>query len=246
MKSIFSALVILCCAAPALAQNAAAAPPAIVVVGTGQAEAPPDSFTVTARIAGRGADQISALRTLADTQQRVSGDLQNLEGLDRLTLTTSRISVSPVTAADCAEDRYGEPRSDCPIAGYVATIELTAKGEPLAQAGSVLSLAAERGAQSVTLEQFDLADRTVLDAEASRLAFADARRQADFIAAASGQRIVRVLRVEDPQNRIGAIQSGAMDEIIVTGSRVRPAVDLSVTPPPVVVRKQLSVVFEIQ
>lgn len=245
MKSALLALAILSGAGPALAQNAPANPPAIVVVGTGQAEAPPDSFTVSASLVGRGTDQVSALRALADAQQRVAGDLRNLEGLDRLTLTASRVSVSPVTA-DCAEDRYGEPRPNCAITGYIASIELVAKGAPLAQAGSVVSLAAERGAQSVTLDQFDLADRDALDAEASRLAFADARRQADFIAAASGQRIVRVLRVEDPQNRIGAIQSGGANEIIVTGSRIRPAVDLTVTPPPVVVRKQLSVVFEIQ
>lgn len=245
MKLALLALAVLCTSGPALAQNAQSSPPAIVVVGTGQAEAPPDSFTVSARLIGRGADQVSALRALADTQGRVSGDLQNLEGLDRLTLTTSRVSVSPV-ASDCPDDRYGDPGSDCAITGYVAAVDLIAKGAPLAGAGSVVSLAAERGAQTVTLDQFDLADPDALDAEASRLAFLDARRQADLIAAASGQSIVRVLRVEDPQNRIGAIQSGAFNEIIVTGSRIRPAVELTLAPPPVVVRKQLSVIFEIQ
>lgn len=244
MKTIILALTAqLAITAPVLGQTSPR--PAIVVVGAGHAEAQPDTFTAIARLSGKGADQVAALRSLSEAQTRLGSDLQALDGVEALAVSTSRVSVSPVHGS-CEQDRYGEQREDCPVTGYVAAVDIQARGTPVSQAGAVVSLIAERGAESVTLDQFDLADRDALDAEASRLAFADARRQADRIAAASGQRITRVLRVEDPQNRIGAIEVGRAEDVVVTGSRIRPTVDLSVSPPPVIVRKQLSVVFEIE
>ncbi|HZV84580.1 MAG TPA: SIMPL domain-containing protein [Brevundimonas sp.] len=119
------------------------------------------------------------------------------------------------------------------------------KGSPAASAGDAVSLAAEMGARNVSTTGADVEDETALRAEASRLAFADARMQADTLAQASGRRIIRVLRVQDANARLTDITSGEAGEIVVTGSRLRPSVAVPVDQPPIEVESRLTVVFEI-
>ena len=66
------------------------------------------------------------------------------------------------------------------------------------------------------------------------------------MAASSGGQLGRILRIQN-----GAVNGGNsndlddVDEIVITGSRVRPAVQLTVTPEPAEVTATLGVVFEL-
>jgi uncharacterized protein YggE len=232
---------------PALAQDRAPDRPSITVIGEGRVETPPDSFRIIAALEGRGADQVSAVRALAAVQTRVA-DVEKLEGLRTARLTTGTPNITPTFDPQCdhADQRDAD---DCPIVGYVARMGLTLEAGPVDRAGDALSLASERGSHNARVESFYLADDGPKSLAAQRAAFADARRQADTLAAASNQRIVRVLRLQDTQagNYRGAPVPGAqLEEVVVTGARVRPAVRLDVAPPPIRTEARVLVTFEIE
>lgn len=246
MKPLFAAAVLLLTGAPALAQDEITSRPSIIVVGEGRAEQAPDTFRVVADLEGRGATQVDALRQLAGTQDRLSADLQRLEGLETARLSTGLPQVEPTHSADCTGQRYGGDEDNCPVTGYRAAMSVTLEGAPIARAGDAVSLAAERGARNARLESVFLAEDRGLQSQANQAAFADARRQADALAQASGQRVVRILRIQDPGTRTYAAPTMQIDEVVVTGSRIRPSVSLTVAPPPVRVTTRLTVVFEIE
>lgn len=232
-------------AMPAMAQEMESRP-SITVVGRGHVETPPDSFRMTAEMEGRGADQVAALRALSAVQSRV-GEVEKLEGLERARLTTGAPSVSPTFDPQCGGDRYNRDTDGCPVVGYVASMELTLEAGPVARAGDALSFASERGARNASVQSFYLAEDASQTADAQRAAFVDARRQADTLAAAAGQRIVRVLRLQNPNaDHFVAQAADAAAEVIVTGSRMRPAVPLDVAPPPVRTEAQIVATFEIE
>lgn len=240
----YAAAMALLLATPAVAQDAQTRP-SITVTGRGKVETPPDTFRINAEIEGRGANRVAALRTLADVQTRVE-DVKTLEGLERARLTTGSPSVSPTFDPACASREYGDA-DDCPITGYVASSSLTLEAGPVARAGDAVSLASERGARSAAVTSFYLGDDTGQAAEAQRAAFADARRQADTLATAAGQRIVRVLKLQNPGDRnVAREMYGYVDDVVVTANRARPAVSLTVAPPPVRTEAQIQATFEIE
>jgi len=245
MKPIFAAAILLA-ATPAFAQDGGLSNrPSIVVVGEGEAQQAPDTFRVIAEVEGRGATQVDALRQLAATQDRLSADIQHLEGLQTARFSTGLPQVQPTHAADCGQ-RYGGDEDNCPVTGYRAAMSVTLEGAPIARAGDAVSLAAERGARNARLDAVYLAADRGLQAQANQAAFADARRQADALAEASGQRVVRILRIQDPGARNYGSPTTEVEEVVVTGNRIRPAISLNVAPPPVRATARLTVVFEIE
>jgi uncharacterized protein YggE len=233
-------------AVPAMAQDADARP-SITVLGRGHVETPPDSFRMTAELEGRGADQVAALRALSTVQSQV-GEVEKLEGLERARLTTGAPAVSPTFHPQCGGTGYDRDTDSCPVVGYVASMRLTLEAGPVARAGDAMSLASERGARNASVQAFYLAEDASQTAEAQQAAFANARQQADILAAAAGQRIVRVLRLQNPDaNRFAAGFAGndALADVVVTGARSRPSISLDVAPPPVRTEAQIVATFEI-
>lgn len=238
----------------AFAQDGDPERPSIIVLGTSTVERAPDRFRVVAQVDGRASTQVEALAQLASRQADVAESLSSLEGLTSHELTTGRPTVSPVRQADCESDY----RSDeaCPITGYLAASSVVLEGSPVERAGNAVSLAAERGATSATVQEFFLSASQELKAEAERAAFSNARAQAERLADASGQRIVRILRIQDPDvsraSRYGglAVDVDELAEQVPLGrdvSRVAllaPRVSLAVTPQPVEVTARLVVEFE--
>lgn len=255
MKLAITALGIVIGAAAALpvaAQDLGIKEPSIIVVGVGKVEVAPDRFTVRATATGQGADQVSALQALAATQSRVTDGLQRLDGLTHRAVSHSSVSVTPTFAGDCEEARYGGRGAACPITGYTATTEMMFEGAPVDQAGNAVSLASQLGARDASLVNLSLADDTAPRAEASRAAFADARRQADLLAAASGQRIVRVLRMQQADERAymyaeaADAAAPAAADAAVDMELMSPNVPLSLEAAPQVITSRLAVAFEIQ
>jgi uncharacterized protein len=222
-----------------------ATPPATIVVqGQGRAERAPDAFFIAGSLRGDGADQLAALRALAEAQASLNDGLTRLDGLTGARLRTDSVSVEPVYSGSCRREH--SDREGCSVSGYVASARFQFKGAPASLAGNAVSLAAEFGARDVATNGVDVEDRATLRSEANRLAFADASAQAEALAQASGRRIVRILRVQDANARDTDYDSGEADEIVVTGSRIRPTVAIAVDQPPVVIEARLNIVFEIE
>lgn len=220
-------------------------PSTLSVAGRGVAERAPDTFFIGAELIGRGTDQVSALRALAEIQARVSDGLNRLDGLTGGTLRTEEVSVEPVVSRECA-DQYRSDRSSCVPAAFTATMDIQFKGAPVSMSGDAVSLASELGAQRASATGQEVEDEAALRAQAARLAFVDARLQAEALAAASGRRLGRIIRIEDPAARPVERQSDSVQDIVVTGSRMRPSVAIPVEHPPVQVEAHVNVVFELE
>lgn len=237
-------------ALPAAAQDSLADHPTIVVIGTGEAEAQPDQFEVEVVVVGRGSTQVEALQAFSTVQSRVLETLPRLQGLTEARLTTGATSVAPSYGPSCETDRYERETSDCPIIGYFASSPLSFTGSPVERAGDAVSMASELGAVRARLGDYALVDRRALQDAANRAAFSDAERQARMLAEASGRRIVRILRIQDPSARFtdDVSQGGELNDIVVSADRSfeSPTVGIAVAPEPVRATARLTVVFEIQ
>lgn len=247
MKTLvcFAALAAAALALPVAAQDSFANRPTIVVTGNGRASAQPDTFTVDASVRGRGATQQEALRELAAAQGRLIEAWPKLEGLSHGRVTTSSIALDTLHDPECEENARRD--EECPILAYFATSALTLVGLPAERAGDAISLASELGATTARLDEYSLSNPEALRAEANRAAFADAQAQAARLSEASGRRLVRILRIQDPTApRYGADQDMEIDEVVVTGSRIRQAVSIAVAPEPVETTARVFVVFEIE
>ncbi|MDP2763231.1 MAG: SIMPL domain-containing protein [Brevundimonas sp.] len=237
-------------ALPATAQDSFANRPTIVVTGSSEVETKPDQFEVSISIEGRGATQVEALRALATAQSHQMESLPKLSGLTAGRVTTGDITVGPNHDPDCGTGEYDRDTSDCPIIGYSVGSNLTFTGSPAERAGDAISLASELEAVRARLNDYDLVDMRALQDAANRAAFADAERQARMLAEASGRRIVRILRIQDPSARVIDVLAqspGEIGEVVVTGSRIQSAaVSIAVAPRPVTASARVTVVFEIE
>lgn len=231
---------------PAMAREAA--PSVIVVMGRGQVETRPDHFELSSELQGRGASQVDALRALAEVQARVT-QVGDMDGLTSARLTTGAPSVAPTFDPSCGQDDYDREEAGCAVVGYVASMTLKLAASPVERAGDAVSLASERGARSAAIESFGLSDIDAQRVQAQRQAFDDARQQAEALAAASGRRIVRLIRLEDPNTRasdVGAFPDRSVDDIVLNRLRARPTVSLNVAPPPVRTEARVLATFEIE
>lgn len=232
-------------ALPAAAQDSLGNRPTIVVTGNGRASAQPDTFRVDASVRGRGATQQEALRSLAGAQSRLIEAWPTLEGLERGRVTTGDIALDTLHDPECEENARRD--EECPILAYFATSALTLEGAPAERAGDAISLASELGATTARLDEYSLSNAEELRAQANRAAFADAQTQADRLSEASGRRLVRILRIQDPSApRYDDSEAMEIDEVVVTGSRIRQAVSIAVAPEPVEATARVFVVFEIE
>lgn len=239
----FAAVVV---ASPATAQDSLANRPTIVVIGNGEAEAQPDLFEISIGVEGRGTTQVDALRAFSTTQSRLMETLPQLQGLTGGRVTTGNVNVQPRHEPSCGSREYDRDTSDCPIIGYSVASTLTFTGAPVERAGDAISMASEFGATEASLNDYALADMRALQDAANRAAFSDAERQAQMLAEASGRRIVRILRIQDPSARVS--EQISVDDIVVTGARrsLRSTVSIVVAPQPVRATSRVTVVYEIE
>lgn len=236
-------------AGPAVAQVSLADRPTIVVIGNGEAEAQPDQFEVEVVVLGRGATQVEALQAFSTLQSGILETLPRLQGLTQAHVTTGATSVAPRYGPTCETDQYNRDTRDCPVIGYFASSILSFTGSPAERAGDAVSMASELGASQARLGDYALIDSRALQDAANRAAFSDAERQAKMLAEASGRRIVRILRIQDPSARVTDISSESEDvnDIIVTARSFQsPTVSIAVAPEPVQATARVTVVFEIE
>lgn len=246
MKLLASLTAIILASAPmpASAQDRPPEASTIIVTGEGSAEGRPGSFTVDAGLQGRGPTQTAALRELSEAQSRLLEQWPRLDGLTEGVATTGDISIAPHRDPECESNARRD--DSCPILGYVAYSAIVLRGAPAERAGDAVSLASDLGATSARLDEYEVSDRQALREQANRAAFEDARRQANLLAGASGRRLGRLVRIQDPSAARYDGESLQIEEVVVVGSRARPAVSIAAAPEPVRVSARITVVFEIE
>lgn len=224
--------------------------PVIAVSGVGRAVRAADWFDITVSLRGSGPTQLEALRALSNAQASVRSGLAALNGVQRLEVRAGEASVVETFTVECERNRDRDrertsAQGPCAPTGFAAYASSRFRVRPADRAGEALSLAAERGAVGTRTQDVGVDDPQALRLLAAAAAVQAARAQAEAVARASGVTLGPILRVVDSEARIGLGADDEVEGVVVTGSRVRPAVTLSVDPPPVTQEARVSVVFQI-
>ncbi len=171
-------------------------PPILTVTGVGELRVDADELRLSLSVVAEGEEDDSA-RVVMDENSRlaeaVMNALRNL-GLNDKEIETGRFTIHP---------RYSTPkRGEAPrIIGYRVENEVRVRTKKIEKAGEIIQHAIDSGANQVASISFGLADEQKHRADAIKTAAANARADADALAAASGVRLVRALRValDQPQ-----------------------------------------------
>jgi uncharacterized protein len=231
--------------APASAQTAPA--PVIRVIGHGSVKTTPNVATISYSLRGEGSTSDQALAALVarrSATDQVVADVADVR--------TGRLAINEArdTSCDGGEDddfdaKVRLSKGACAVTGYVATLQVTARVGTVKDAGTIAGLVGRAGAIDPRVSDFDLRDAEEALTAATAAAMADARRQANAIAKASGATLGRLRRVEDQR---AATSTG--EDIVVTAMHALPAVAappivVSLSPEPVETTATLVVEFEI-
>ena len=220
----------------------------IVVIGRGKASAPADYYVIEGRLRGEGRDRVEALAALKAKQDKLFDGMRRLEGGESIRFETGEFSVQAAYPRRCAEDDEDEglrESGECAPTGFIALLPVEITVRPAAMTGRAGSLAAELGLDDVTLGSGGVDDPARLAAEANRLAFEDAKAQAETLAAAASTRVGRLVRLQDSDARHQGFSGEAVETVVVTGSRIRPKVDITFLPAPVTDSASVTAMFEI-
>lgn len=190
-------------ATPALAAPALAAevqPPTIAVIGSGRAERPADYALLNFTMRGEGATAPQAVKALSDAQAKLYASLPKLPGKPEAEIRSSTLLIRELRAKGCENRGYPLPASgDCAVVGIIATQGFQVRVTPATRAGDAASLIAQIGGVDVNVGGGGVSDESALEDAAMRDAVADAKRQAQLLAAASGVKLGAVSRVQDSQ-----------------------------------------------
>lgn len=155
----------------------------ITIDGEGKVNAKPDIAQVVMGLTSEGTDlgQIQIQNT-----QKVNALIAALKaaGVADKDLQTQQYSISP---------KYDYTGGTQRIVGYQVSQQLVVKIRDLSKVGSLLTQAAQLGANQVNGLVFTFDDPSALQQEARRKAIADARQKADDLAKSLGVSVVKVI-----------------------------------------------------
>lgn len=168
-----------------------AADSTIVVSGTGRVSAAPDIALLTLGVESQAP---TLAETTADAARRMSAVVARLKalGVTDADIATVAYSVDPRTAPTDAA-RRDPPR----IVGYYVSNLAQVTVRKLTDAGPILDAAVAAGANAVRGIRFGLADSSPAQAEARKLAVADALAKARELATAAGVTLGPVLTIRE-------------------------------------------------
>lgn len=226
-----------------------------------------DVALFSAGVTSTGATAEEALRANAVQMQAVLAAARKL-GIAEKDIQTSQVSISPVmdtdykrydylgaaaadaamaatdaveAAAEAAEAAVAEimvPKAP-KIVGYRATNAVSIKQRELGDFGKVIDALVKAGANKVNGPKFMLENSASTEDEARAGAIADARKRAEFYAAAAGLKVVRIVMIDEGRTtglsssgggtEFGFMQASAYDEyyeptpvssgeLVITGS----------------------------
>lgn len=205
MRNALLAACLLAVVTPALAAEAPT--PTINVIGSGKAERLADYAFLNFTLRGEGATSPEAVKALALAQARLEASLPKLPGKPATETRSFNLQIREVRAKGCENRGYPQLTSgDCTIVGSIATQGFQLRVTPAAKAGDAASLVAQLGGVDVNASGGGVTDESALDDAAMRDAIADAKRQAQLIATASGVKLGPIIRVQD--NQAGPVVMG--------------------------------------
>lgn len=185
------------------AAEPAVPPSSIRVTGHAVIQVRPDRAQIDVGVVTRASDSRSAVSQNTERAERVLGALRKALG-PAAQMQTTGFSVSPEYAPP---PRGGGAPG---ITGYTARNMLRVTVDDLARIGGVLDAVSQAGGNEIQALNFTLRDPLAARNEALRQATADARGQADTVAASLGLRIVRVLSVDTGGERPEPIRPMAL------------------------------------
>ncbi len=195
-------------AAPALAAMIAFAGPAaaqmnpqaptLTANGTGTVYVVPDIAIVSIGVATRAATAAEALSQNSAEMAQVIATIE-AEGVARRDIGTTGFQVYPVYEQQ-QPPTNGNPTEPPRVVGYQVSNEVRVTIRDLASSGAILDHVVSAGANQVNGISFDSSDRQGPADAALADAVADARRQAEIMAAAAGVRLVRIVNVSASSN----------------------------------------------
>lgn len=198
MRNALPAACLIVAATPVLA--AEVQPPTIAVIGSGRAERLADYAQLNFTMRGEGATAPQAVKALADAQAKLDVSLPKLPGKPTAEIRSSALQIREVRAKGCENRGYPLPTSgDCAVIGMIATQGFQVRVTPATRAGDAASLVAQIGGVDVNVSGGGVIDENALEDAAMRDAVADAKRQAELLAAASGVKLGPIIRVQDSQ-----------------------------------------------
>ncbi len=166
----------------------------ISITGRGEHTDSPDRAVISFAVETTSHQAAAAMAENANKSQSVTDAVKAAIG-DRDHVTTAGFSLDPVY--DHRRDR--PPNSRPEITGYIARNQISVETSDTTGVGRLIDLAAQAGANRISGLHFTLEDRDKAQEQALRAATADAKRQAETIAASLGVRLGRVLRATTSQ-----------------------------------------------
>lgn len=208
------------------AQAEAPAGGRISVSAEGRVDTAPDMASITLGVVTRGETAAAAMAANTERLAVVLGQLR-AGGIAERDLQTSGLSLGP------QYEHYRDgaaPR----ITGYEASNQLTVRVRDLTGLGAVLDKAIGDGANSFNGLSFGLADPQPALDQARVRAVHEARRKAEMMAAAAGQKLGALIALDEgggappqPMYRMRAEMASAAGDVPVAGGEVSYSVTVS-------------------
>ncbi|MGF7172261.1 hypothetical protein FHS91_003969 [Sphingobium xanthum] len=219
----FAALlpIILPCAA--IAQSGEEPRPRIIVTSAATIPSPPDRAVVSFSVHGEGTTSDEAVQSMVAKRDAIEKGLAGISA--RPEIRAAQVAIAEVRGRDCNRNSYGNPRlstGECAIVGYTADLQVEVRTAAVNEAGTMVSLAGRLGATNPRIDRFFLAEDKEIRRRGITEALAEAKRQAEAIARASGVTLGGILSVSN----LSFNGPGPYDEIVATAERV------SAPPPP--------------
>jgi uncharacterized protein YggE len=168
--------------------------PLVMTTGAGVLQVVPDRAFVSVAAESRAANPRDAQRRNTEAMTPVLEKLR-AAGIPAEAIRTTAYDLQPEW--DFVNNRRVSR-------GYVARNTVEVRIDAVDRVGEILEIAVGSGATTLGGVRFDLKDRASHEREALRLAVADARAKAETVAAAAGQSVSRIVRIEEQ----GAVSSG--------------------------------------
>ncbi|MFL6139427.1 MAG: SIMPL domain-containing protein [Frankiaceae bacterium] len=170
-------------------------PRRITVTGMGRAAVPADAVVVRLGVEVTATTPGEALAACADAERQMVAAATEA-GVARAGVTTRWATVEP------RWEQYGNRPQ---LRGYVARLDVEAIVEELSSAGAVAAAALSAGGDVARLHALApvVRDRAPGEATARELAYADARARAEHYASLAGQRLDRLLVLDEAGHEMG-------------------------------------------
>ncbi|GGD49299.1 DUF541 domain-containing protein [Erythrobacter arachoides] len=223
-------------ASPAAAQQVIPSEPLLMISASGEAEAEPDTMTISLGVTTRGASSAQALDASAIVLERLLATIA-AAGSGIRSVTTDSFGVRPLFPQDIDDEQ------DARIIGFEASSRLEIAFDDFAGAETLIPALFEAGATNIdgpdwSVEAVDVM-RAAEDA-AMRNAVSNAQAQAQTIASSLGMHVGRVVRVSDSGMPPYRYRSSDGGRIVVTGSRIS---RIPIVPQPVQVERDIYIEF---